>query len=167
MTARILAWFGWLVRQPAVHLIALIVAMTLISSRLPEAWTLRIRIFNGFTIMGVLIWGFFRYGRESRIYRAELHEHFERVEQMLARRDERIQMIEQSASDLAQETSRIVTLLVTETKQNLATVTQQIASGTEAAQKAYEEANCVNSKIEAINQRLLEKQVNEAEPPKP
>jgi exopolyphosphatase/pppGpp-phosphohydrolase len=163
----------WFWKATALHLIILIFVMSFATSRLPPQWTVFVRLFNGFTIVTILIWGFVRYGQEGRVYRTELREalrrnHLEMVELIKARdeeRDERLEHMERVATRLAEETAVIAKTFATETKtsaastdRKLAALGVQIAEGTAHARSAYEVANSVNEKISEQQEAILAQQ---------
>jgi hypothetical protein len=160
MIKRITGGIKWLLIQPPLHFIVLIVLMAYLTSRLPNEWAVGVRIFNGFAILGILIWGFFRFGQETRLYRAELKRHREEIIEMMrhrdATRDATLKTLNDNALTLARETTKVAAVLAEETRANFDHVSKQVVESTIAAKRAFEEANAVNTKIEELNQRLLE-----------
>jgi hypothetical protein len=155
----------WFYRATPLHLIILIVVMSVATNRLPPAWAAFVRLANGFTIVSFLIWGFVRFGQESRLYRTELSQHRADILEMMRARDRDLQALRHAATTLAVETAAIAKTLAEDTKasadtthQKLNGLADQVAKGTAHARSAYEVANSVNEKISEQQEAILAQQ---------
>jgi hypothetical protein len=157
------SWVVWIFTHPGLYFFLLIVAMTTVTNRLPEQWTVWARIFNGYIIIALLAFGYFRAERKANLYRADLDAFFTRAEEIMRDRNDDLAAVKDTAMALVRSTASIAEVLKKDTKdhfesvdEKLEAVSKKVTAGAKAAHKAYEEANSVNTKIEDLNKRLLE-----------
>jgi uncharacterized membrane-anchored protein YhcB (DUF1043 family) len=91
----------------ALHIMLVIITMAWVVSLMPYEWVTFVRLVNGFTIIGFLVWAVIHFGQEARTYRTELREHRAEIVDALNHRAEDLQELRTTALQLAEKTARI------------------------------------------------------------
>jgi hypothetical protein len=177
---RVRIGWHWFKRAAPLHMLVVITIMSYLTSLAPTQWTVFVRIFNGYLIAGFLMFGYFRFGREARTGRKELHEHRTEVTALItklmqenitaiweaaARRDAEIQALAIRAAEIAETLATETKVSLETTHQKLNGLSDQVKEGTAHARSAYEvsdraltAANSVNEKISEQNEAIMKQQ---------